>query len=189
MEHRRAIADALALMLLAGCGGNSEVAYDDPPSTIVTQAWRVVDVVAVVPDTLSVSNNNMFAPRAGIVWQGEPVGDCRAQVAAVLDDGLTFQCVTPTGLQARLLRCMSSALSRAVLMRKWVRQLLPTNLFPPIWKQIWTWQLSRLPSIGRASVSVLSNTSLLSYAGGWGLVLTKDGNFAALADSPLPRTV
>ena len=61
-------------MLLAGCGGNSEVAYDDPPSTIVTQAWRVVDVVAVVPDTLSVSNNNMFAPRAGIVWQENPSG-------------------------------------------------------------------------------------------------------------------
>jgi hypothetical protein len=78
MEHRRAIADALALMLLAGCGGNSEVSYDDPPSTIVTQAWRVADVVAVGPDTLSVSNNNMFAPQAGIVWHGEPVGDCRA---------------------------------------------------------------------------------------------------------------
>jgi hypothetical protein len=41
-----------------------------------------------------------------------------AQVAAVLDEGLTFQCVTPAGLQARLPRCMTSPLSCAVLMRK-----------------------------------------------------------------------
>lgn len=45
--------------------------------------------VAIVPHVLSVSNNNMFARQAGSVWHGEPVGDRRVQVAAVLDEGLT----------------------------------------------------------------------------------------------------
>jgi len=49
MENRCAIADALALVLLAGCGGNLEVSYDDPPRTIVPKAWRVVDVWRLFP--------------------------------------------------------------------------------------------------------------------------------------------
>jgi len=89
MDYRRSFAVALALMLLAGCAGNWEVAYDDPPNNGVTKTWRVVDVVAVAPDTLSVSNDNTYAPQADIVWHAEPFGDRRAQVAAVLDAGIT----------------------------------------------------------------------------------------------------
>lgn len=89
MNNRRFFAVALALMLLAGCAGTWEVAYDDPPGSDVTKNWRVVDVVSVVPDTLTVSNDNTFAPQADIVWHGEPFGDRRAQVAAILDEGLT----------------------------------------------------------------------------------------------------
>ena len=89
MGYQRPIAVALALMLLAGCAGSWEVAYDDPPSPDETREWRVVDVVTVVPDSLSVSNDNTYAPMADIVWHGEPFGDRRAQVAAILDEGLT----------------------------------------------------------------------------------------------------
>ena len=89
MGYQRPIAVALALMLLAGCAGSWEVAYDDPPSPNETREWRVVDVVTVVPDSLSVSNDNTYAPMADIVWHGEPFGDRRAQVAAILDEGLT----------------------------------------------------------------------------------------------------
>lgn len=89
MTFGRSFFSALVLMLLAGCAGNWEVAYDNPPGSSVTKAWRVVDVVAVAPNTLTVSNNNTFAPQADVVWHAEPFGDRRAQVAAVLDEGLT----------------------------------------------------------------------------------------------------
>ena len=89
MNFGRKLASALALMLLAGCAGNWEVAYDNPPGSAVTKSWRVIDVVAVAPNTLTVSNNNTYAPQADVVWHGEPFGDRRAQVAAVLDEGLT----------------------------------------------------------------------------------------------------
>jgi len=89
MNNRRSFAVALALMLLAGCAGTWEVAYDDPPGNAVTKAWRVVNVVTVVPDLLTVSNDNTFAPDADIVWHGEPFGDRRAQVSAILNEGLT----------------------------------------------------------------------------------------------------
>lgn len=89
MNNRRFFAVALALMLLAGCAGTWEVAYDNPPGSAVTKSWRVVDVVTVVPDTLTVSNDNTYAPNADIVWHGEPFGDRRAQVARLLDEGLT----------------------------------------------------------------------------------------------------
>ena len=89
MTFGRSFAGALALMFLAGCAGTWEVDYDNPPGSAVTKSWRVVSVVAVAPDTLSVSNNNTYAPQADIVWHGEPFGDRRAQVAAVLDEGLT----------------------------------------------------------------------------------------------------
>lgn len=89
MGTRRICAAVLAAMLLAGCAGTWEVAYDDPPSPAVTKSWRVVDIVAVAPETLSVSNDNTFAPQADIVWHGDPYGDRRAQVAAILDEGLT----------------------------------------------------------------------------------------------------
>ena len=89
MTFGRSFFSALTLMLLAGCAGTWEVAYDDPPDSAVTRSWRVIDVVAVAPDTLTVSNNNTYAPQADVVWHGEPFGDRRAQVAAVLDEGLT----------------------------------------------------------------------------------------------------
>lgn len=89
MVNRRLIAAAFALLTLAGCAGTWEVAYDDPPDRDVTKTWRVVDVVAVAPQTLTVSNDNTFLPQADIVWHGDPFGDRRAQVAAILDEGLT----------------------------------------------------------------------------------------------------
>ena len=89
MVNTRLIAAAILLLSLAGCAGTWEVAYDDPPGQDVTKTWRVVDVVAVAPETLTVSNDNTFLPQADIVWHGDPFGDRRAQVAAILDEGLT----------------------------------------------------------------------------------------------------
>ena len=121
MNNRRFFAVALALMLLAGCAGTWEVAYDNPPGSAVTKSWRVVDVVTVVPDTLTVSNDNTYAPNADIVWHGEPFGDRRAQVARLLDEGLTrsarpFRGGRPVAMTARVVTfhgVTPSAIARA----------------------------------------------------------------------------
>ena len=86
---RHIILGGIAAMVLGGCAGNWKVAYDQGLSSEVTKNWRLNDVVAVVPDHLTVSNSNSLAPNADIVWHGEPFGDRRAQVAAIMDEGMS----------------------------------------------------------------------------------------------------
>lgn len=86
---RRTVITAGAAALLAGCSNSWKVAYVDELDPAVTRTWILKDVIAIVPDDLSVSNANTFAPTADIVWHGEPFGDRRAQVAAIIDEGVT----------------------------------------------------------------------------------------------------
>ncbi len=110
-----------AVFLVAGCAGKWQVNYDAPPSPEVTKTWKLVDVIAVAPDELSVSNRNGFAPSADIVWWGEPFGDRRAQVAAILDEGITAGASDlagsrPVTMTAKLIRFHSvtpAAIARA----------------------------------------------------------------------------
>ena len=76
-------------LLLAACGTNWEVSYDQGLSPEVTRGWRLADVVAVVPENLRVSHSNTFAPNADIVWHGEPFGDRKAQVAAIMTEAVS----------------------------------------------------------------------------------------------------
>lgn len=89
MGFTRLLAAALAVSILAGCAGTWRVDYDEGLDPEVTRTWRLHDVVTVVPESLSVSNANTLAPNADIVWHGEPFGDRRAQVAALVDEGIT----------------------------------------------------------------------------------------------------
>ncbi len=89
---RRTVITGGAAALLAGCSGNWNVGYDHNLDPAVTRTWNLRDVIAIVPDSLKVSNANTFAPAADIVWHGEPYGDRRAQVAAIIDDGITKGC-------------------------------------------------------------------------------------------------
>lgn len=50
-----------------------------------TPAWHVEDVRVTVPDSLTVSEANLFMPQADIVWREDPYGDRRAQVGAIVD--------------------------------------------------------------------------------------------------------
>ncbi len=61
------------------------------PSEISAQSanWNVVDVRVDVPDELRVSEANRYYPLADIVWRDDPFGNRHAQVAKVMDDGLT----------------------------------------------------------------------------------------------------
>ncbi len=93
------IVGAVGALLVAGCSGSWEVNYDQGIDPEVSRGWRVVDVVAVVPEQLRVSNANTFAPSADIVWHGEPFGDRKAQVAAVIDEGITAGTAGMEGLR------------------------------------------------------------------------------------------
>ena len=79
----------IAALVLSGCVGGWTVDYDQGLSSEVTKNWRLHDVVAVVPEHVTVSHSNTFAPEADIVWHGEPFGDRKAQVAKIMDEGMT----------------------------------------------------------------------------------------------------
>lgn len=51
--------------------------------------WRLADVRVFVPGDLRVSEANRYYPVADIVWREDPFGDRRAQVAKIIDDGMT----------------------------------------------------------------------------------------------------
>lgn len=48
-------------------------------------AWRVEKVRVSVPDTLSVSEANLYLPKSDIVWREDPHGDRRVQVRNIID--------------------------------------------------------------------------------------------------------
>ena len=78
-----------ALALLAACGGDWTTDYDAPVGTEVSRAWDVRHVAVVVPDSLTVSNENTLAPNADIVWHGEEFGDRRFQVKQIMETGIS----------------------------------------------------------------------------------------------------
>lgn len=51
-----------------------------------TSKWKVSAINVNVPSSLSVSEANSYAPNADIVWRGEPRGDRRQQVGAIIKD-------------------------------------------------------------------------------------------------------
>lgn len=89
MRKRTVILGLISGLALAGCAGNWSTDYSEPLAPEVSRGWRVTDVVVRVPETLTVSNANSYAPNADIVWHGDVPGDRRRQVAAILDEGIT----------------------------------------------------------------------------------------------------
>lgn len=89
MLDRRSVIVCAAALSLAACSVNWTIAYDTPIDPAVSRTWHVHSVDVSIPDSLSVSNNNSYAPNADIVWHGEPQGDRRRQVAAILRDGIS----------------------------------------------------------------------------------------------------
>lgn len=70
------------VMLLAACGGQFRTHYDAPAPS---KDWRVVDVNVTVPRSLTVSEQEVFVPKADIVWREDPAGDRHAQVATIME--------------------------------------------------------------------------------------------------------
>lgn len=80
----RKIVAAGALALLAGCMQPFSTSYDKAVDPAVSANWHVAAVQVTVPDSLTVSESNELVPDADIVWQEDPPGDRRAQVAAIM---------------------------------------------------------------------------------------------------------
>lgn len=78
----------LGLSVLSGCAHHHEVSYSQPAPVTARSDWRVARVDVRVPESLSTTEKNSYMPRADIVWHGDPVGDRKAQVAAVVKDGV-----------------------------------------------------------------------------------------------------
>jgi len=77
------------LLALGGCAETWGVSYDRPVSPALSRGWRLAGVAVSVPESLTVSEANVLMPNADIVWHGDPPGDRRAQVAAIVREGLT----------------------------------------------------------------------------------------------------
>ncbi len=75
-----------ALFLLTACSGKWAIDYGEPISRSVSGNWRISQVRVTVPASLTVSEENTYTPNANIVWHGDPVGDRRAQVQAIVYD-------------------------------------------------------------------------------------------------------
>jgi hypothetical protein len=93
MEHFpmriRSLAAVLpAAFFISGCAGNFASDYEAGLPPEVTRGWQVVDVRAIAYDSRSVSEDNILVPMADIVWHGEAPGDRRAQVAAIVAEGV-----------------------------------------------------------------------------------------------------
>ncbi|MCY4336469.1 MAG: hypothetical protein OXC60_17580 [Litoreibacter sp.] len=79
----------LALLALGACSGTWKTDYSEALSPAVTKGWRVSNVQVVIPDDLTTSDQNSYAPNFDIVWHGEAAGDRRSQVKRLLEEGVT----------------------------------------------------------------------------------------------------
>lgn len=81
---RRTVPGGLACGLVAGCNtwGTDHADTIDPASARV---WRVARFDIRVPDTLTVSEENVLRPDADIAWREDPPGDRRAEVRAIVE--------------------------------------------------------------------------------------------------------
>ncbi len=75
-------------LTLSACSALDTASRSASPDTdVVSPAALGVDVQeirVVVPDTLTVSEANMYYPGGDIVWRGDPAGDRHAQVKAIV---------------------------------------------------------------------------------------------------------
>ncbi len=73
-------------LMLAACGiGESwKTDYGDVIDPAVARTWRVTSIDVRVPETLTVSEANTYAPDADIVWRGDPPGNRYKQVQAII---------------------------------------------------------------------------------------------------------
>lgn len=84
----RPVAVLLAVLGITACGTASvtrDLGGVEPPAE---RSYSVVELDVEVPDSLTVSERNLYYPGSDIVWRGEPPGDRHEQVRRVFEDGM-----------------------------------------------------------------------------------------------------
>lgn len=82
------VLSVLCFCILAACSGSWETNYDAPVDPAVARGWRLADVTVSLPENLTTTEENGYAPNADVIWHGEPFGDRKAQAAAILRTGI-----------------------------------------------------------------------------------------------------
>ncbi len=73
--------------LVAGCTAQEwTTSYNDVVKAETSRGWRVTEIDVQVPTTLTVSEENSYAPDADIVWREERKGDRYAQVDRIITE-------------------------------------------------------------------------------------------------------
>ncbi|MGC1496692.1 MAG: DUF6778 family protein [Sulfitobacter sp.] len=88
--------------LVSACGNMPDIASRNAPfeatglaaaapyaQTQLPQSMRVTAVHVRVPSNLTVSEANVYYPRADLVWRGEPIGDRHAQIKSIFETAFT----------------------------------------------------------------------------------------------------
>jgi len=79
-----AVGTAQSVIKQTGVGTDWNTFYDVSLPESLTSQWNVTRVEVIIPERLTVSEENSFAPDGDIVWHGDTRGDRKAQVAAIL---------------------------------------------------------------------------------------------------------
>lgn len=103
MKKHLSIAALVAVLLLSGCAGTFTTDFPAPVDPAVSREWRVAGVRVGVPEARTVSEDNLLVPAADIVWHGEGKGDRKAQVAAILREGMAQGAAGLTGTRPVIL--------------------------------------------------------------------------------------
>ncbi len=78
----------IAVLGLSACA-STNTSFPDPLREDVTYNWRVVDVQATVPRTLTTTTRNTQMPNVDLIWTEEGPGDVYAQIEAIMDEAIT----------------------------------------------------------------------------------------------------
>lgn len=87
-KMKKHLLSLIGLAFLAACTGAWETSYEAPQDASVTRGWNVGSINVSVPEALTTTENNSFAPDADIVWHGDPFGNRKVQVAMIMEDGI-----------------------------------------------------------------------------------------------------
>ena len=79
------LASAMALVVLTGCSGTFRTYYDDPVPAAQSANWRLSSVHVTAPRSLVVSEEEVYVPKADIVWREDPSGNRYEQVEALME--------------------------------------------------------------------------------------------------------
>ena len=79
----------VAALGLSACV-STNTTFPEPLREDVTFNWRVVDVQATVPRTLTTTDRNGQMPNVDLIWTEEGPGDIYAQIEAIMEETLAM---------------------------------------------------------------------------------------------------